>query len=209
MSFAPPSGAGEPTTRLRILEAARRLFHEQGYHATAIATILREAGVHSGSLYHLFPSKEALLVGVLEHYLALLRPAVMDPAEALASEPLERVFALLSLYREGLGASSFKLGCPIGNLALEVGDELPEARALIDRNFANWTAAVESWLVAAGDALPSGLDRTRLARFVLTVMEGSVMQARAAGSLQPFDDSVEQLRSYFDCLQSSTPSQRP
>ena len=48
-----------PSTRDRILETARRLFHEQGYHATGIATILREAGVNSGSLYHFFESKDA------------------------------------------------------------------------------------------------------------------------------------------------------
>ena len=52
-------------TRTKILEVARRLFHEQGYHATGIATILREANVNSGSLYYFCPSKEEQLVGVL------------------------------------------------------------------------------------------------------------------------------------------------
>ena len=61
-------------TRLRILEVARRLFHEQGYHATGISTILRESDTNSGSLYHYFPSKKPLLTGVLTLYLDLLRP---------------------------------------------------------------------------------------------------------------------------------------
>src|SRR3954466_9328711 len=90
-----------PTTKTRILEAARRLFHEQGYAATGIATILRDADVNSGSLYHVFPSKEALLVGVLEYYVDLLRPMVMDPAEGTTQDPIGRVFGLLSLYRAG------------------------------------------------------------------------------------------------------------
>jgi AcrR family transcriptional regulator len=34
--------------------AARLLFHEQGYEATAIATVLREADANSGSLYQTF-----------------------------------------------------------------------------------------------------------------------------------------------------------
>ena len=37
--------------------------------------------------------------------------------------------------------------------------------------------------------------------FVLTVMEGAIMQARAAGNLQPFDDSVSQFRAYFNALE--------
>lgn len=192
--------SGGPDTRTRILEVARRLFHEQGFNGTGISTILREAKVNAGSLYHFFPSKEALLVGVLEHYLDLLRPMVMDPAEAMDSDPIGRVFALLAFYRQGMEASHCRMGCPVGNLALEVGDEYPQVRALIDRNFGNWIAAVKTWLDAAGDRLPPDIDREQLARFVLTVMEGGIMQSRAADSLAPYDASVAQLRAYFDVL---------
>lgn len=187
-------------TRTRILEVARRLFHEQGFNGTGISTILREAKVNAGSLYHFFPSKEALLVGVLEHYLDLLRPMVMDPVENMDSDPIGRVFALLAFYRQGMEMTNCRMGCPVGNLALEVGDEYPQVRALIDRNFNNWIAAVKTWLDAAGDRLPPDIDREQLARFVLTVMEGGIMQARAADSLEPYDASVAQLRAYFGVL---------
>jgi TetR/AcrR family transcriptional repressor of nem operon len=189
------------TTRDRILRVAFQLFHEQGYHATGVATILREAGVNPGSLYHAFPSKEALLKGVLEYALVLLRPALIAPAEARTGDPVERIFQLLELYREGMERMGCRMGCPIGNLALEVSDDHPEARALIHRNFENWTARVRVWLDAAGDRLPKELDRGQFARFILTVMEGGLMQARASGSLQPFDDSVAQLRAFVDALQ--------
>ena len=53
-------------TRERLVEAARKLFHQHGYRATGIAEILRAAEVNSGSLYYFFPSKEDLLVAVLE-----------------------------------------------------------------------------------------------------------------------------------------------
>jgi TetR/AcrR family transcriptional repressor of nem operon len=212
----PPAGAVESTatgapargTRTRILQAAFQLFHEQGYHATGVATILREAGVNAGSLYHFFPSKEALLAGVLEFALQLLRPAVMDPAQRHSRDPLERVFELLRQYRAGLQTSACRMGCPIGNLALEVADDHPAARQLIHRNFENWIAAVQQWLDEAGDRLPAGVDRRQLARFVLTVMEGGIMQARAAGRLDPFDESVAQLRSYFEALQKVADGER-
>ena len=190
-----------PNTKTRILEAARRLFHEQGYAATGIATILRDADVNSGSLYHVFPSKEALLVGVLEYYVDLLRPMVMDPAEGTSDDAIGRVFGLLSLYRAGLEATGCTMGCPIGNLALEVADSHPDVRRLIDLNFSNWIGAVEAWLVAAGDRLPRSTDRRQLAQLVLTVMEGGIMQARAASTLTPYDVSVAQLRAYFDLLE--------
>ena len=93
------------------------------------------------------------------------------------------------------------MGCPIGNLALEVSDGNPAARVLIHRNFENWASRVEDWLKEAGDRLPPSVDRRRLARFVLTVLEGGLMQSRAAGNLEPFDESVALLREHFEMLQ--------
>ena len=185
---------------MRILHIAFRLFHEQGYHATGVSTILREAGVNSGSLYHYFENKEAILIGVLELAVDLLRPMVMEPAELVTPDPIERVFALMANYRQGMEMTKCKMGCPIGNLALEVGDDYPPARALIDQNFRNWARAVRKWLDDAGDRLPADVDKDQLAHFILTVMEGGIMQARAAGNLIPFDESVAQLRSYFNLL---------
>lgn len=188
------------TTRDRIVDAAMRLFHEQGFAGTGVATILREAGVNSGSLYHFFPSKEALLEAVLEKYTQLLQPVVMQPQRDAADDPIERIFTLLHWYRQGLVMTNCTLGCPIGNLALEVSDQLPGARALVDANFGGWCAEIERWLREAGDRLPADVDRARLSRFVLTVMEGGVMQARAEKRIERFDESAGALRDYFDRL---------
>lgn len=205
-------------TRQRILMTAFQLFHEQGYHATGVSTILRQAGVNPGSLYHHFGSKEDLLLGVLAFALGFLRPAVMDPAERRTNDPVGRVFGLLEQYREGMEMAGCKMGCPIGNLALEVSDDNPRARELIHANFENWANEVGAWLLAAGDRLPADVDRARLARFVLTIMEGGLMQSRAAGNLGPFDDSVAVLKDYFSLLTrraeaeragASAPSQSP
>jgi len=187
-------------TRERLLRTAFQLFHEQGFHATGVATILREAGVNAGSMYHHFSSKDDLLLKVLEFAIGYLEPAIMGPAEAAAVDPIDRVFALLGQYRDQIAASSCRMGCPIGNLALEVSDGNPEARALIHRNFENWAHYVERWLEGARDRLPRGTDLRKLARFVLTVMEGGLMQARAAGDLGPYDDSVAVLHDYFTAL---------
>ncbi|MEX2219810.1 MAG: TetR/AcrR family transcriptional regulator, partial [Phycisphaerales bacterium] len=208
-SFKEPGLApGVEPTRERILRTAFELFHEQGYHATAVATILRESGLNPGSMYHAFGSKDDLLIGVLEFALVLCRPAVIAPVEAREADPIGRVFALLGQYRAGMELRGCRMGCPIGNLALEVADDHPRARELIHRNFENWAGMVGEWLEAAGDRLPRDCDRVRLARFVLTVMEGGLMQARAAGDLGPFDESVAELRRYFDVLEEKARGER-
>lgn len=187
-------------TRERILESASRLFHEQGFAATGVATILREAGVNSGSLYHYFSGKEALLEGVLNSYLERLYPQIMQPMEDLEPDPLDRVFRLLGWYRGYLLENDCRLGCPVGNLALEISDTHPQLKHLLDSNFSNWTGIIQGWLEDAGPALPVDCDRSELACMVLTVMEGGIMQSRAAGTVQPFDRSVNQLRAYIEAL---------
>lgn len=189
-----------PDTRERILEVAARLFHEQGYHATGVSTILRESGVNSGSLYHFFPGKEQLLSGVLERYLERLQPEVLDPVERQTDDPIERVFGLLDGYLQMMEFTGCAMGCPVGNLALELSDNHPAIRRLVDRNFQNWIDAVAVWLERAGERLPEQVDRRQLASFVLTVMEGGIMQARARRSPRPLEEAMANLREYFELL---------
>lgn len=192
--------AAQLPTRDRLIEAARELFYVQGFEGTSVAEILDRAGVNSGSLYHYFKSKRVLLLAVLDQYKDLLRPILIDPILASEPDPIERIFTLLNGYREGLILTVFTRGCPIGNLGIEVGDHIPEARRRVAENFDGWCSWVERWLDEAGNRLPAGVDRKQLARFVLTVMEGGVMQARAHGSIEPFDACVAELRSHFDLL---------
>ena len=81
-----------PDTRQRILDAARDLFWRQGYSATGIAQILKAADANSGSLYYFFPTKEDLLLAVLEWYKANLWPEVIQPVFDRVTDPIERPF---------------------------------------------------------------------------------------------------------------------
>ena len=54
----------------RILEAAARIFAEQGYHGTTTNHVAEAAEVSVGSLYQYFPNKDALLVGLAEQHVA-------------------------------------------------------------------------------------------------------------------------------------------
>jgi AcrR family transcriptional regulator len=191
-------------TRQRIVEAARDLFWEKGYTATGLAELLQRAGANSGSFYHFFESKDDVLRTVLETYEDLLDPHVIQPAFDKHKTPVERIFALLDSYRERLVSTNCQYGCPLGRLALELDPENAPAHERIARNFTAWRAAVEKCAREAGIANPRDV-----AAFVLTVMEGGVMQSRAYGSIEPFDACVRQLRIHFSVLaQQQKPRRR-
>lgn len=196
------------TTRERIVMAAMALFQEKGYHSTSIADILGKAGANSGSLYHFFPAKQDLLTAVLDTYLEGIYPMLLDPAWEGIGDPIEKIFALLGRYRQLLSETECFYGCPIGNLALEMHEPDPPVRQKLAANFSAWSQAIEKCLESAADRLPADLDRQALAQFVLTTMEGGVMQARTHRSLAPFDASVGQLQNYFRCLLAAAAGRR-
>jgi TetR/AcrR family transcriptional repressor of nem operon len=195
-------------TRDRLIESARFLFWERGYAGTSMSELLAHAEVNSGSFYHFFDSKEALLRAVLEQYIELLRPMVMDPAFATTPKPLERIYAILAGYRQRILMTDCTFGCPLGRLALEVDPENAPAHKLIAQNFQGWIDAVRECLVDMKTALPKGTDIDALATFILVTMEGGVMLSRSYRSVDPYDRAVEQLREHFRLLLSNAKTKK-
>jgi TetR/AcrR family transcriptional repressor of nem operon len=201
--------APKSTTRERIIQAAIELFYAHGYAGTGMAEILRKADANSGSFYYFFTGKEDLLLAVLDWYRHNLGPALLAPVFKQSKDPVQRIFLLLGKYRQNILATGFAFGCPLGRLALEIEPERREVHDKIAANFTGWSRAVEQLVAEARAAgrLPEHCNLRQLSRFVLTVMEGGVMQARSYQCIEPFDDCIDQLRVYFKALEDSRPKQ--
>ena len=91
---------GEPgqergrATRREIIDVARRLFSEHGYHSTGIADIQAATGLTKGAFYHHFKSKEDVALAAVgaarEDYAALWAVPGMEDAS-----PVDRLEACL------------------------------------------------------------------------------------------------------------------
>lgn len=196
-------------TRSRLVLTAMQLFWEKGYNSTSIADVLQTAKVNSGSLYHFFPGKSDLLAAVLDLYHEGIRPMLLDPAWAGVDDPVERIFALLARYRRSLVDTECFYGCPIGSLALELHEPDEPVRERLIKNFSAWIEAIDECLQAAGLPFASAPERRELAQFVLTVMEGGVMQARTFRDIAYFDASVNQLRRHVERLRGEVSAAGP
>jgi TetR/AcrR family transcriptional regulator, transcriptional repressor for nem operon len=194
-------------TRTRLVMTAMQLFWEKGYNSTSIADILKGAEANSGSLYHFFPAKTDLLVAVLDLYHQGIGPMLLQPAWEGVKDPIERIFALLARYRKSLQDTECFYGCPIGSLALELHEPDLPVRLMLVKNFEAWIDAIEVCLNEARSSLAADVDVREVAQFVLTVMEGGVMQARTFRDIDYFDAGVRQLRQFLALLQgrSSAP----
>lgn len=88
--------ANKADRRKEILDAARQLFSEKGYHAVSLGDIAEAAGLSVGLIYYVFPKKEDILVGVVKEASILYRK-VFDKIQDLDNpmEQLETVMAEL------------------------------------------------------------------------------------------------------------------
>ena len=72
MTSSPRKSPSQERSRLtveRILDAAARIFHEQGYAGATTNDIADEAGLSIGSLYQYFPNKDALLAALTKRHI--------------------------------------------------------------------------------------------------------------------------------------------
>ena len=83
------------SAREKIIQAAMELFWLKGYNSTSIADLLSRTQLNSGSLYHVFPSKQDVLIGVLEAYRDGIEEMLLEPAWGQVDDPIEKIFALL------------------------------------------------------------------------------------------------------------------
>ncbi|GGK29159.1 TetR/AcrR family transcriptional regulator [Salinarimonas ramus] len=67
---------GTESTRTRILRAAQEIAQEVGPASVSLEAVAAKAGVSKGGLLYHFPSKAALLRGLVEHQLARFEAAL-------------------------------------------------------------------------------------------------------------------------------------
>ncbi len=82
--------------REEILTAAAKCFGRDGFHATSISKISAAAGMSAGHIYHFFPSKEAIVIGIVERQVLEWHRLLerFDPDEVNV-QFVERMFAAL------------------------------------------------------------------------------------------------------------------
>lgn len=91
--------------RHQLLTAAARLFRRQGFDATSTRDIAAAVGMHSGSPFYHFKSKDALLYAVMEegmHSAIARQAAALAVAEPAVTAPLAKMRRLIRTHFDTL-----------------------------------------------------------------------------------------------------------
>ncbi len=137
------------TSKELVISHALQLFKIQSYHKTSMADIGTACGLLKGSIYNYFTSKEALAVAAMGFVHDYFREEIFAHAYDQTKPVSERVASFTQAVEVYFNAQPG--GCLMGNLALEVGDTLPQFAALIRAYFDDWIKAIAHLLSSVYD----------------------------------------------------------
>ncbi len=168
-----------------MVRSAARLFALKGYHDTKLEEVLRAAVVTTGAFFHHFHSKEDLGFAVIDRHMEKRRQQLeqieqrMPPARA--DDPLQPVFRRLDAIQEMVRRREHrKGGCIIGNLSTALSDTHQAFRRRLAECFDEMALEFQASLDSAAQMYCPGrrVDTRGLARYIVAIVEGSIMLTR-------------------------------
>jgi AcrR family transcriptional regulator len=167
--------------REQILDAARACFVRNGFHATSMQDVIREAGLSVGAVYRYFPSKGELVAAVAQRVVDQLTAGIGDIATTEPPLPLQEALS------RAVDVVDTQLGPEGGvRLAIQVW-----AEAMRDPGLAGFVRRVYGALrdhfvtiaTRARDAgeLPAGADPRSVGAALFALMPGYALQRALIG----------------------------
>lgn len=181
----------------RLLVAADSLFRDRGFSAVGVAELCSAAQVNKGSFYHFFPSKQALLLEVIDaawDETGMLgeweKQTPHHPVDQLRRF-LEELFAYHYADQESSGGVR---GSLLSNVAHELGTREAEIAKRLGELFERETAAFESLLTEALDRGEVSLGHPRhAAESLVGCLHGLLMLAKVRNDLSVLPQSENEL----------------
>jgi TetR/AcrR family transcriptional repressor of nem operon len=175
------------TTREQILAVARSLIETRSYLGFSFQDVADAVGIRKASLYHHFPTKEALGIAVIRE----ATQAFKDWDAAKVRTPKAALDSYFRMYRHTLKAGSGM--CPAGALTPGwdcINEELRQAVQELRNTQVLWLTGVLGALAPAGQKKGASL-----AAYVFSVCQGALLASRMTGRAEDFDEAIAQLRS--------------
>lgn len=193
-------------TRDNIIKEAARLFALKGYHDTKLEDIFAAADVTTGAFFHHFKSKEELGFAVVETHMEkrrrdLERIERQMQGSSPNSDPFRRLMMRFDAIEEMVRKRE-KGGCIIGNLSTALSDTHDAFRRRLAKCFDEMAMEFKPYLDSAAKKYGPGrrLDTWALARYVVGIVEGSIMLARTGRDGQVMGQNFEFAKNHIKSL---------
>jgi TetR/AcrR family transcriptional regulator, transcriptional repressor of aconitase len=181
--------------RRQILDAARRRFVKNGFHATSMQDVLTEADLSAGAVYRYFRGKDDIIAAIADEALAELTASVAD---VLDSDPLPSLEDVVGQILATVGR--LDAGQELATLALQVWAEALRSPALAERvaetfNGLRRVLADLAAVYAERGLIPPDVPPMSVAKVLMAIGPGFAMQRALLGDVdeEMFQDGLRAL----------------
>jgi TetR/AcrR family transcriptional repressor of nem operon len=187
------------STRDRILEAGADIIHHKGFNHTGIQEILTAAGVPKGSFYNFFKNKEDFGLQAIDYFSDQFSEVAKNIIEDRSVPPLERIKGILRNFMDYFRSTNFTRGCPVGNLAQEMGDLSPAFREKLKEALDRITAGYAGVLAEAQKAgeISDQIDIKETANFIVPSWHGALIRMKVVQNLAPLENHFKFIFEYI------------
>lgn len=176
-----------PSHKDKLLRHGRKRFYATGYGGTSVETVLQDARVPKGSLYHHFGSKEGFAMAVVQDYHRHSAARLARWAGEASLPAPQRLAGYLHELADALERTGNRYGCLVGKFTLELAPASEPFRVLLGTMLDAWQDGVEGIVRDGQDAgtIRADVDSSSLATLVLSSIQGAVLLSLARRSSAP------------------------
>ncbi len=172
-----------------ILKKGAKIIHLKGYHNTGINEILKSSGVPKGSFYFYFKNKEDFGLQLIDylstHFTSQANKHFLNSDKMY----LGRLSDFFDEFQRYFNAQICTLGCPIGNLSLEMSDLSETFRKKLAIVMESMKQSILKFLTAAQDnrEISSTFDINEISDFIINSWEGAVLRMKVNRDISPMN----------------------
>jgi TetR/AcrR family transcriptional repressor of nem operon len=189
-------------SKLKLLDAAVRLFRAKGYSATRIEDVCEEAGLTKGSFFHHFKTKEELAVAAADHFSGLADAFFAGGDYHKAEDPADRLVHYAAFRKDNAKGPLADFTCLLGMLTQETYETHPAIRAAAGQHIVDHAAeiaadAAEAKALHAPDAPWTA---ESLGIFTQAVVQGAFVLAKSKQDETVARECLDHLQRYLALL---------
>lgn len=184
----------EKNTRKDLIDSAFDEIYQKGYQGASLTTILKNAKVHKGSMYHFFENKKEMALVCIKEKIYERFVQRYSSIIALESGYLE---ALIKSIKDTTNRD-FNKGCPIANIIQEMSNIDEDFKVLMEEIYQTFRKNIKDILdLAIKKDEMKECDTTKLALYIASTIEGAILSVKATGNIQDYLDVIDILSSYI------------
>lgn len=194
--------AAASATKIRMINAALDLFHQQGVNATSVDQVLARSGTGKSQFTHYFKTKEGLIHAVLQYLHEVIAGGHAPTGYDVRTwKDLERWFQTYIDFQKSVNCER---SCPLGTIGNDISDEQELLRQDV-RFFLQWSRSQLARFFAERKAmgeLSSTVDPDSLSDFCISVMQGGMLLTKIKREPDMFENAAAHAIAYLRSLRT-------